>query len=97
MNLIKTLTRYAFYTVLCLVFFSCEQSKISTKSPTDRFNNLKKPVTLFGKSESNWCDGCWGVELMDGGGKVHSFGNATQIGNAIGVHYKVGDTLAKNK
>lgn len=93
MKTFKTLKSYTLYTLLCLVFFSCEQSKISTKSPTDRFNDLKKPVTLFGKSESNLCSGCWGVELMDGDGKVHSFGNATQIGNAIGVHYQVGDTL----
>ena len=84
-----TLKSYTLYVLLCLVFFACSESK----SPTDRFNDLKKPVILFGKSESNICSGCWGVELMDGDGKVHSFGNATQIANAIGVHYKVGDTL----
>jgi len=93
MKRFKTLRSYALYTFLCLVFYSCDQSKVSIKSPANRFNSLKKPVTLFGKSESNWCNGCWGVELMDGDGKVHSFGNATQLGNAIGVHYQVGDTL----
>ena len=93
MKQFKTLISYTLYTLLCLVFFSCDQCKVSAESSVNRFNRLKKPVTLFGKSESNWCNGCWGVELMDGDSKVHSFGNATQLGNAIGVHYKVGDTL----
>lgn len=82
---------HVFYCVLCLVLFGCNTEK--PQHPTDKFNELKPPVILFAKSESNLCSGCWGVELMDGDGKVHSFGNATQIANGIGMHYSVGDTL----
>jgi hypothetical protein len=80
-----------FYCVLCLVLFGCDIQQQDT--PTEKFNRLKPPITLFAKSESNLCSGCWGVELMDGEGKLHSFGNATQLGNGIGMHYNVGDTL----
>ena len=75
--------------ILILTFISCSMQE----TPTQKFNTLKAPVVLFAKSESFWCKGCWGIEVKDGNGKLHSFGNATQIANAIGDYYKVGDTL----
>lgn len=90
-NLINA-AKYSLYILLCIVFISCKERK-PVKTATQTFNELKSPVTLFAKSESNLCSGCWGVDLMDGNGVLHSFGNLTNIGNGVGESYNVGDTI----
>ena len=93
MNLIKTLTRYTLYMVLCFVLFSCEggEPTISYSERTvTQFNKLKPPVLLFSKSESMVG---YGVQLMDGDGVLHYFGDMSSLANGIGDNYKIGDTL----
>jgi len=93
MKNLKTKLSYALYTLLCFVLFSCEggEPTISYSERTvKQFNKLKPPVVLFSKSESMVG---YGVQLMDGDGVLHYFGNMSSLANGIGDNYKIGDTL----
>ena len=84
---------YGFYLLLCLVFLGCSDGTYIEQE--ERFNRMKPPVVLFGKTESTFCTGCWATTLKDGDGNLHQFGDAKHFSQGIGSHYSVGDTLKK--
>jgi len=80
------------YLGLGVVFTSCDNVKNVdyTQKTTEQFNELKPPVVLFSKTKSM---GLYGVSVVDGNGKLHTFGNMSSLANGIGEIYAIGDTL----
>ena len=87
----KRIMKHVFYLLLVFGFLSCEVAE----PPINKLNRLEPPVVLMGKSESNFCSGCWGITVIDNNGKVENFGNALGFANNIGAHWSVGDTIIK--
>jgi hypothetical protein len=92
-KIINSKLSYAIYIVLGFVFISCGngESTINYSEKTvNEFNEMKKPVILLSKDDS-WVG--FGVQLIDGDGKVHYMGNMSSFANGLGSSYNVGDTI----
>jgi hypothetical protein len=76
-----------------IIFISSCSSIDWTKDTVDKFNEMKPPVVLFGKTKSL---NLYGVSVMDGNNKIHHFGNKSNFANSIGESYQIGDTLKQH-
>lgn len=89
MNTIKTLTRYALYTVLCIVFLTfCDYTE-ETKQTLKR---MPEPIILVHKNKLTFW---YSVTLKDGNRKTYDFGNASALARSIGENYSINDTIPK--
>ncbi len=89
MNKLKTLTRYALYTVLCAVLLtSCDYTE-ETKQTLKR---MPEPIILIHKEKTTFW---YSVTLKDRKGKTYEFGNVSALARSIGENYSINDTIPK--
>lgn len=89
MNKLKSLIRYALYTVLCAVLLtSCDYTE-ETKQTLKR---MPEPIVLIHKDKLTFW---YSVMLKDGNGKTYEFGNASALARSIGENYSINDTIPK--
>jgi hypothetical protein len=80
------------FTIL-IILFSCGPSRSYTARTVKQFNEMKPPVILLCKTKNDYVINKYGVSLIDGDGKVYTFGNMSLLANGIGNDYCVGDTI----
>lgn len=79
------------FTALILLFSCTINQTDYTGKTVKQFNEMKPPIILLCKTES--MKDKYGVSLIDGDGKVYTFGNVSLLANGIGNDYCVGDTI----
>ena len=61
-----------------------------TQDTIIEFKSMKRPITLQNKSKIMFW---YSVELRDGKGNSHCFGNFSSLANEIGEIYQINDTI----